>query len=203
MLWRMIMEGVFTLLGTIIGGLITAGVSYLNNKKELAVKKLEFKLKEKALGASYKSEFRKEQISRYSKFSGSFQLALAQLGEVADICQQNRDYKEQQKLIREIIDHPKFEEAISDLNFEMSWILIVTESNEVSECLFSLENSFDEFQTQIDGIRRKEITEDDKKAVNKSIEKVKELHRSLINLLQKEIKDHLTKLIQPTQNNRG
>ena len=85
----------------------------------------------------------------------------------------------------------------------MSWILIVTESNEVSECLFSLENSFDEFQTQIDGIRRKEITEDDKKAVNKSIEKVKELHRSLIKLLQKEIKGHLTKLIQPTQNNRG
>ena len=186
------MEGIFTLLGTIIGGLITAGISYLNNKKELAAKKIEFELKEKALGASYKSEFRKEQISRYSKFSGSLQLALAQFGEVADICQQNRDYKEQQKLINEIIDHPKFEEAISDLNFEMSWILIVTESNEVSEYLFSLENSFDEFQTQIDGIKRKEITEDDKKAVNKSIEKVKELHRSLIKLLQKEIKDHLS-----------
>ena len=197
------MEGIFTLLGTIVGGLITACVSYLNNKKELAAKKLEFELKEKALGASYKSDFRKEQILRYSKFSGSLQLALAQLGEVADICQQNRDYKEQQELIKEIVDHPKFEEAISNLNYEMSWILIVTESNEVSECLFRLENSFDEFQNHIDEIRRKEITEDDKKAINKSLEKVKELHRSLIKLLQTEIKDHLTKLIQPTQKPRG
>ena len=189
------MEGIFVLLGTIIGGLITICVSYLNNKKELAGKKLEFELKEKALGASYKSEFRKEQIVRYSKFSGSLQLALGYLGEVADICQQNRDYKEQQQLINEIVDHPNFEEAVNNLNYEMSWILIVTESNEVSECLFRLENSFDEFQNNIDEIRRKEITEDDKKAINKSLEQVKELHRSLIKLLQMEIKEHLTKLI--------
>ena len=164
------MEAIFTILGTIIGGAITVCVTYLNHKKELASKKLEFELKAKELNASYKSEFRKEQIIRYSKFSGSLQFVLGYLGEIVDICQQNRESKEQQKCIKEIVDHPSYEEAIRNLNFEMSWILIVTESNEVSECLFSLENKFDEFMDHLDEIRQKEITADDKTAINKSLD---------------------------------
>jgi hypothetical protein len=81
----------------------------------------------------------------------------------------------------------------------MSWILIVTESNEVSECLFNLENKYDELMDHIDDIRQKEIAENDKSAVTKNLDQIKEIHRSLIKLLQKEIREHLKRLNKPTQ----
>jgi len=156
--------------------------------KELALKKLEAKLKEKALIASYKNDFRKEQILKYSEFFGSLQLVLGYLGDIVDNYQRKYEPNERKKLIAEIVDHPHYEEAIKNLNLEMSWISIVTDSNEVFESLHQLEKEFDEFMGLLGKHKKDEITDNDITKIIDSYEQVKESKKSLIKLLQEEIK---------------
>jgi hypothetical protein len=182
------MEAFSALLGAIIGGAITVFVTYINNKKELEVKQLEFKLKEEALKASNISEFRKEQILRYSKFSGSLQFILGNLDDIIDIIQQDRELSERKKAIGNITKDSDYQEAIKNLNSEMSWISIVSDSNKVFEGLCELEEKFDEFMSDLGKIYSKEIIEEEIETIINSFDQVKKLQRQTIKLLQEDIK---------------
>ena len=108
-------NSVYVLLGTAVGGVITIFVTWINSRKELAIKDIEFKFREKETKAANKTEFRKEKLIRYSKFSGSLQVTLGFLGDMIDIYQHTTEPTQQMPSVKAIIDHPDYEKAVKNL----------------------------------------------------------------------------------------
>ncbi|MCK9375026.1 MAG: hypothetical protein M0P73_02635 [Syntrophobacterales bacterium] len=176
------------LLGAVVGGLITLLVALINNRKELALKEKEFQLKSRELEIANRTRNREEKLSKYSKFLGAFQLVLGYLGEIIDIIQQERTLEKRDKLVSEIVDHPHYEEAIKNLNEGCGWINILSDTSEITDRIFELQEKFDIFVPFLATLRNKQEISDERSELYKELDDLKEIYKSIVKLMQSELK---------------
>ena len=71
---------VFGLIGTLIGGLITAGVSLLNARKDIEIRRLEFNESIRQEQRILRQKDKQLRLERYADFLGAYRQALIRWG---------------------------------------------------------------------------------------------------------------------------
>ncbi len=172
------------LIGAIIGGLITIIVSCMNNKKDFALRQLEYKTQSTEAQRLEKIKLHERQLERYSNFLGAYRQVH---GYIIDIIQLLRNRQDGwQDIIRDIIDSREFTDSVTRLNDGAAWIGLICHEEDAGEYASKLSTAHDELFVELVNAKNKALKEQDI-----SFNKIEAKQREVEDLLNK-----LTKILR-------
>ena len=132
---------IFGLVGTLLGGVITIVVAYLNGQKDLTLKRLEFDVQRNESERAERAAQRERRLERYAAFLGAYRQVQ---GSVVDIVLLMQDRPEGwSTTIGEIVDSPEFCTAIGRLNDGAAWVALLCRETRAAELASRLSGAHD------------------------------------------------------------
>jgi hypothetical protein len=169
------------LVGTFVGGFITFGVTWLNRKKDLELKRLELDAQHSQAQLAEKTRDRDRCLDKYAEFLGAYRKLDGFVVDIINLLHARRgDWRE---AIRKTLDSAAFSEAIKQLNEGTAWVGLLCHQEQGFKQALRLSDAYDRLEKQLcliagnDSVSPDETLEARRRDVISSFEKLFETLR--------------------------
>ncbi len=179
--------GIYAIIGAFVGALISAISTYLGNRQQLQLRKVE--LEEQAIQERKRVQElrRKEKLQKYADFLSSYWLEEGYLSDIVDHLSIRQEGWSDR--IAEIVEAKEHKDAIARLNEGVAWIGLICDNEHAEEMALTVSHSYDQLMDELIRVKKgaEAGSEVDLHTVSKRLDELREALRTLSKKLREDL----------------